>query len=398
MEPGLYNHNSELVPFSTEKRNTLAISIDQTKLTDLLTRLALDDIYNGSPVVFVDPTGEATDYILERIPKNRQADVILFDPARSPFAFNLLANIPPEKRDIFASTLLETVKGLWGYENAPTPVLDKYFRGSVHTAIQVYGTTLYSLKFILTDKTYRTELLSQIKDTVTDIFWKQYETLTDKEQRQDVDSLDNKLWAFLFSPLLRNCLDQRHNNLVFENKIVLVSLRTRELGTENASLLGALVLASLYIEDTPTNLYINGSRFGTAILGKLLTSCPLVNVTLAVQYLDQIAEQFQPVLLGGIGQIIAFRTSLKDSETLAPSFNLNNGFYKLSEMDGFGYGTSYISIDGTTTRLSPIDRQYPRSHQEDKIRRRCASQYTAPLSAIANRIDRFNTTPKKRKK
>ncbi len=391
MELGLHNINGTLVPLSVPKRNTLVIGIEESKNTDLLVRLALDDIYTGSPVVFVDPTGEATDFILERIPKNRQGDVILFDPARTPFAFNLLANIPPEKRDIFASTLLETVKGLWGYENSPTPVLDKYFRGAIHTAMSVRGTTLFSLKFLLTDKTYRTELLSQINDTVTDLFWQQYETLTDKEQRQDVDSLDNKLWAFLFSPLLRNCLDQKTNALVFENKIVLVSLRTRELGTENASLLGALVLACLYVEDTPTNLYINGSRFGTAILGKLLSTCPNVSTVLAVQFLDQIAEQFQPVLLGGIGQIVAFRTSLKDSETLAPSFNLNNGFYKLSEMDGFGYGTSYVSIDGTTTRLQPIDRQFPRSHQEDKIRRRCASQYTAPLASVQNRIDRFRS-------
>lgn len=398
MELGLYNLNSKLVPFVVDKRNTLIIGTQLANNTDLLTRLALDDIYNGSPVVFVDPTGEATDQILKYIPKQRQSDVILFDPARQPFAFNILSGIEDGKKDLFASTVLETVKGIWGYENAPTPVLDKYFRGALLTALAAPGSTFFSLKFLLTDKTYRTETLAQIKDTVLDIFWKDYETLTDKEQRQDIDSTVNKLWAFLFSPLVRNCLDQRHNAMSFNQKIVLVSLRSREVGSENAALLGALVLASLYIEDVEQNLYINGSKFGTAILGNLLSTCPNVNTVLAVQFLDQIRTEFQPVLLGGIGQLVAFRTSYRDNVTLAPDFNLNRDNYSLADMNALGERTSYACIDGTTTVLQPIDRNYPETHQAQKIIKRCMSQYTAPLSVIENRINRFNIQPKRKRK
>lgn len=389
MELGLYNNLSVPEPFVVEPRNTLIIGTQPDNNSSLLIRLALDDIYAGLPVVFVDPTGDNNDEILRYIPRNRQKDVIVFDPARQPFAFNIFANILGNRKDMFASTLMDTLKGVWFSRDVSTPVFDQYLRATLHTALAVSGTTFFSLKYILTSKKYRDELLNSIDDAVIKDFWNDYETLTPKEQRQDRSSTLNKLNAFLFSPLVRNCLDQKNNKLVFDEKIVLVSLRTRELGTENARLLGALVLALLYVEDVPQNLYINGSRFGTAILGSLLTTCPAVRTVLAVQYLDEIRKDFQPTLLGGVGQIVAFRTSSKDSETLGPDFNLTNDHYSLADMGKLGPQTSYVCIDGKTTVLQPLERDFAETHQEQKILARCLSQYTAPIDVIANRIERF---------
>lgn len=386
MELGLYNHLTQLLPFQVERRNTLVLGSMGTGKSTLLVRLALNDIYDGLPVCFVDPHGSAIDHILKHIPANRQKDVILFDPSRQPFAFNVFANIKEDKHNLFASTLLETVKGVWGYENVATPVLDQYFRAIIHTALASKGSTFLSLKFLLTNDSYRKQLLDSIDDTIIKDFWNDYETLTAKEQRQDVSSTVNKLRAFLFAPLVRNCLDQKKNCLLFKDKIVLCALRTRELGTENACLLGALVLASLYIEDVEQHLYIDGSRFGNAILGSLMSSCPSVSTVVSVQFLDQLSKDFQKTLLGGVGQVVAFRTSHHDSEVLSPDFNLNRDHFALNELKPY---TAMACIDGIPTELTMSEHTYPETNQAHKIIARCKSQYTAPIETVEARIKRF---------
>ena len=393
MELGLYNNLSILEPFITERRNTLVIGQQGTGKTSLLVRLALNDIHNNLPVTFID-NGKGVDEILKYIPKQRQPDVILFDPARFPFAFNILANVQKDKRELLASTILDTVKGVWGYENAPTPVLDQYFRGSLLTALSASDTSFLSLKFLLTNPSYRTQLLKYAHPILKD-FWNDYETLTAKEQRQALSSTLNKLQAFLFSPHVRNVLDQKDNRLLFKDKIVLVALRTRELGTENACLLGVLVLASLYMADTPQNLYLDGARYGTSILSKLLSDCPSVATVVAVQFLDQLRKEFQPHLIGGVGQIVAFRTSSHDAEILQPDFHLDrNDPIGLNELKWF---TAYACIDGKTTTLKMPQHTYLETHQERKIIDRCKSQCTAPIASIEKRLDRFLAQPRRKR-
>lgn len=383
------NHVGINVPFVVDPTNTLIIGTNDSNTSDLLIRLLLDDIHAGFPVVSIDPNGQINDEILKRIPRNRQKDVIVIDPSTQPFALNVFANILGSRKDLFASTLMDTLKGVWFARDTSTPVFDQYLRATLHLALSVTGTTFFSLKYILTNKDYRDTLLESIDDPVIKDFWRDFETLTPKEQRQDRSSTLNKLNAFAFSPVVRNVLDQKNNKLVFKDKVVLVTLRTRELGSENARLLGALILALLYMEDTPQNLYLSGASFGTAILGKLLTTCPSVRTTLAVQYLDEVRKDFQPTLLSGVGQIVAFKTSSRDSDTLGPDFHLNNDHYSLADMNALGPRTSYVCIDGVTTVLQPIDRTYPETHQAAKIMARCLSQYTAPLEVISNRIARF---------
>lgn len=383
MELGHYNHLTETIPFNTEKRSTLFIGKRQPELSDALIRLALDDIYNGESVVFIDPIGNCVAEILRKIPKDRQKDVLYFNPKTQPFAFNILHNA--QNAPLLASTILETLKGIWGYERTPTPNLDQYVRGGIQTLLGTEGSTMLHLKTLLTDNQYRDSV--QVQDPILKDFWTDYETLTSKEKRQDTASTLNKLRAFMFEPLVRNCLGQKTNKLVLKDRIVLVSLAEGELGSENSSLLGALILAQLYVEGVEglsTNLYIDGAhRFGSAILGKVLTSCSAVHTQLSIQFLDQFKTDFQSFILGTVGQIVAFKTSVKDAKELEPEFNLTNDHYKLFEQRQ-GYATA--SIDGAPHVLLMYPNQRPETGQGLRIIKRCASQCTQPLETIEKRI------------
>ena len=165
-----------------------------------------------------------------------------------------------------------------------------------------------------------------------------------------------------------------------------MSLRTRELGTDNARLLGALILALLYVEDTPQNLYLSGASFGTAILGKLLTTCPSVRTTLRVQYLQELSNDFKPALLGGVRTIVTLRTSNPDADYIRPYLNIRNGDFGTNEI---AHDEAYVCLDGITNRVRLEPHSYTETHQAEKIIARCLSQCTAPLSVIENRIERF---------
>ena len=362
MKLGLYNHLSEFVPFVSDARSSLLIGKPKTGKSTTLIRLALDSIYENKPIVFFDPRGSAVDEILKHIPNSRQKDVLYFNPSLYPFPFNILYDV--QEKALFTTTVLETVKGVWGYDKTPTPNIDQYIRAGIATLLE-YPSTLLDLKFLLTDTDYRTHVLNHVTDCLLKDFWHDFEKMTDKEQRQETASTLNKIRAFIFEPLVRNCIDQQKNKLSFTDTIVLVSLKDGELGAENASLLGALILAQLYVDGVrglPTTLFIDGAhRFGTAILGNILTNCPNVETHLTLQYLDQLSRDFQPTLLGSVEQIIAFKTSVRDAKILEPEFDLTNDQRHLFELHPF---TAYVG--STLIHTVPHNYMIPKKPRNTK--------------------------------
>jgi hypothetical protein len=373
MELGLFNRNSILTPFTVERRSTLILGKPQTGKSTALSRLALDDIHNGLPVVYIS---DSVENVLNHIPKSRQKDTILFEPSSFPFAFNILSSIPPNRHALFASTFLKTVKGVWGYENVATPVLDQYIRAGIQSLLQV-PSTLVSLKFLLTDKNFRKDIQGQLTDPILKDFWDDYETLTDKEKRQDTSSTLNKIRSFLFEPNVRNCLDQKTNKLSF-NGIVLVSLKD-ELG-ENACLIGALVLCLLYVhvlEGVETNLYIDGAhKYGP--IDHLISR---IHTVFTLQFLDQVKNPAP--LIGSVGQILAFRSSVRDSDFLEPEFNLTNDHFPLFALKPY---RAMVAIDGIPTELHMLPHFYKKTDGE-KIRKR-SQTLSQPLHIIEKRLER----------
>ena len=174
--------------------------------------------------------------------------MIYFTPDRDfPFGFNILANIPGDKHTLFSATILETVSAIWGY-NTPTPNFDQYIGAGIGILLEAQGTTFLSLKDVLTDPEHRKQILRQVKDPILKNLWYDIEKFGNREKRHDTSSTLNRVYAFLLEPLVRNCVCQKHNHMSFKDKIVIVDLKEHEIGKENASLLGALILTQLYIE------------------------------------------------------------------------------------------------------------------------------------------------------
>jgi hypothetical protein len=357
---GTVNHAGIFNTFDVPRSHTLIIGRGRGKST-LIKNLALDDIHNNLPVVYFG------DDILDYIPKERRTSTVLVEPHVQPFPFNPLAKVPTDRHALVASVILDALKSAWHYENASTPNIDLYVRASIQTLLHVPGTSLLSLKYILTSQSYRTYILGNVLDPFLKDFWNDFEQIKDKDRRQEIASTLNKVWSFLLDPYIRNVLDQEKNRMSLKDTVVLLSFRKEQLGY-NAQLLGTLAIAHIYLEGLlglRQTVYIDDARrFGTALLVALM-ECPNITVVLSLKYLDQLQPDLIKPIVGSVQQFVAFRTSIEDEHTLHREFNIPNMAEQLHQIEDF---TAYHSIDGTQTLVRMDGFGYTPQGSAEKIR------------------------------
>src|SRR5204862_421792 len=83
-----------------------------TGKSTLLETLIRQDIEAGAGLALLDPHGDLVERLLAGIPSQRKGDVVSFEvpDAVHPLGFNPLESIPPAKRALAASGLLDVFK------------------------------------------------------------------------------------------------------------------------------------------------------------------------------------------------------------------------------------------------------------------------------------------------
>jgi hypothetical protein len=208
----------------------------------------------------------------------------------------------------------------------------------------------------------------------------------------------NKLGQFLSDPMLRNIFGQKQNKidleeLMNEQKILLINLSKGKIGEENSSFFGAMFLTKikqagmaraklepqdrhdfyLYVDefqnivtDTFENILSEARKYG-------------INLTVAHQYVGQLLPKVQQAVLGNIGSIISFRVGGDDATKLKPEFA---PVFDVKDMINLGVGEFYIkmTIDGEsydpfsaeTLRVLPATHPSYRKEVIDASRRKFA--------------------------
>ena len=275
-------------PIFNDRRFSHSLVIGKTgvgKSTALL-RWILDDILDVEGIAVVDPHGDLAEAIIARVPRHRRADVIWFNPVEQPTAINIFDSVPEERKAFVASSVTDSFKAIWGYQDMPTPALEQFLFNGARAMMDVPDGTLFGLKFLLTSPTYRRRVVSHIKDPIIADFWKTdfAEHMPEREQRQRTLSTLNKIGALISDPAIRNCIAQSKNKIDFrsiieDRKIFIAALPQGRLGIEKASLIGSLLLSQLQLsalsrtgERTPFHLYIDECHhFAPGTLAEMLS-------------------------------------------------------------------------------------------------------------------------------
>jgi hypothetical protein len=214
----------------------------------LLLNMTVEAIRAGMGGLVLDPTGELTGLILDRIPTERAADVDLLDlgEASRPPALNLLACSPADgdaQAQAICGIFARLFSRFWG------PRTEDILRSALTTLLcgrdpAGPAPTLADVLMLLSDPGERSRY--RASDPVAlDEFWRQWQTLSEPARVQALAPLSNKLRALLGNRTLRNMLCQPSapdlTERINAGRWLIVSL-PQTLGEDAADLIGSVLL------------------------------------------------------------------------------------------------------------------------------------------------------------
>jgi len=364
---GHYNHLTVLRPYDLQSRSVYVIGAQGTGKSTLLETLALDEIVSGNAIVFIGNVAE----ILSRIPKRDQDRVVYISPSETPFALNFLSGVPVHLHSRYTNAIVDSLIGLSEFTIDPV-LLNRYLGYAVQTLLAVKDTSLIETKLLFTSDEYRERVLKAIDDLIIKDFWKDYGAQKSDRRLDKADSTLSRLYAINREPCVRLCLGQAKNKLVFEDKIVLLNLK--DIGDDNAKVLGALVLAYLLTQDVNTTVFVDDAKPYRTMLGKLKTG-KVYSSRFIDEKLYELAQH-----------VVAFRTSAKDAKVLTLDLHRTGSGPAMAEIPDF---EAYVSEVASSEHIKTLPHQRPLTNEAAKIKKRCASQYTQPREAVEKRLAKY---------
>ena len=266
--------------------------------------------------------------------------MILFDvgDAEYPIGFNLLQADNEDEKNRIASGVVSTFQKL--FDNSRGPRLEYILRNVVLSVIDYPNATLMHILRVLTDKEFREEVISHIKDSVLLKFWNnEFNKWQDKQREEAVGPITNKVGQFLSSRLVRNIFGQPRTKLSIrkamdEGKIILVNLSKGKIGEDNANMIGSLLVTKIQIDAMgradmaknlrkPFYLYIDEfQNFATKSFATILSEARKYKLSLIVanQYTSQLDETIKDAIFGNVGTIFSFTLGYDDASVMTSQF------------------------------------------------------------------------------
>lgn len=252
---------------------------------------------------------------------------------------------------------------------------------------------------VLTDKNFREEVISNVKDAVVLKFWtSEFNKWNDKQRDEAISPITNKVGQFLSSKLVRNIFGQPRTKLnlrkaMDEGKIILVNLSKGKIGEDNANMIGSLLVTKFQIdamsradiavhERRPFYLYIDEfQNFASESFVTILSEARKYKLSLIVanQYTSQLMESIRNAIFGNVGTTIAFTLGKDDADLIAGQFKSMIGVNDLISLPKY---TAYtrLMIDGISSdpfSMKTLAIATPEGSLEliDKIRKQSRQRY-----------------------
>lgn len=339
--------------------------------TTLLLNMILNDIYSGEGLCFIDPHGDAVEKLLDYIPPSRVDDVIYFNPADTeyPIPINVLGQVAPERRHILVSSVISIFRMLnpehWQHRQ------EHILRNSLLALLEAEeAPTLLDVYRLLSDWRYRKAVVAKVTDPVVKAFWTgEFSKYVYQFKGEALAPIQNKLGAFLTSPLVRNIVAQKESKVDFREvmdggKVLLVNLSKGRLGEDNSSFLGALVIARLQLaalsridmrEDARRDFYLYVDEFQSFMASEGLDAALSearkyrLCLVLAHQYLGQLDQRVREAVFGNVGTVVAFPVGPTNGEALEGQFRPQFERRDLVDHDKYHVYVK-LAIDGKASR------------------------------------------------
>jgi type IV secretory pathway VirB4 component len=322
------------------RRHIWTIGKTGTGKSTMIANMAIDDLKKGRGIAVIDPHGDLCEILLDYVPKSRINDVIYFNPADKdyPIVINPLEVTNKEEAELVVSGIVSIFNKIFGFSWGPR--LEYILRTSLLTLSDVPNTTLKDIPLLLTNQSYRNQIVSKITEPTLKSFWvDEFDKMPPNLQKEAISPILNKVGQFVTSPLIRTVIGSpkstiKLDDVMNDGKILFANLSQGRLGEDNAALLGAMLitklqLAAMHRVDMPEEarrdfyLYVDEfQNFATGSFIKIMSEARKyrLNIMLANQYMAQIPEEVQKAILGNAGTIISFSVGAGDASILFKEF------------------------------------------------------------------------------
>lgn len=350
------NFHRQFKPFGIKQADRLShvYVIGKTGVgkSTLLETLALGDLQAGRGFALIDPHGDLVERIRDSATPAQREKLIYLDAADpgQPFGYNPLRRVRDDKIPLAASGLLEAIRKIW--PDAWGVRMEHVLRNTLFALLERDGSTLPDIVRLYTDKEFRKQVTSRVRNDVVRAFWtEEFAHYPDRLRAEAVAPIQNKLGALLTDPrlfniLVRPAVDIHFRKLMDEGGVLLVNLAKGRLGEDGASVLGGLIvstigLAALSRADKPANtrrpffLYVDEFQsFTTLSFANMMAELRKygVGLVLAHQHLHQLEPDIRHAVLGNAGTLVSFRVGPEDAGVLAAEFQPKFGMLDLQNL------------------------------------------------------------------
>ena len=349
------------------------------KSTIMLTQ-AIDDMDNGRGFTFIDPHGEAVEFLLRHFPKERIDDLIYFDLWNTayPIGLNPLEVSPDDsdEKDVVTNDLVEMFIQMYGHEIFG-PRIQDYFRNACLLLMdQPEGWTIVDIMRLFTDEAFAEAKIRNLKDPVVAAWWnKTYKKMGDREKAEIIPFIQAKFWPFTTGVYVRNIIGQSKSafkmyDAMQQKKIILMNLAKGISGEETSKLIGKIIamqvklsaLKRAKIEEkdrVPHYLYVDEfQNYVSQSFESIMSEARKYRLGLVVahQYTDQLKQgglwgelDLSKTIFGNIGNMFVYKVGAPDAEFLAKEFEPEFSQTDLTSTEAF-MGACKISINNQQTR------------------------------------------------
>lgn len=348
----IYRNKETLVRIKKEdrRRHVYIIGMTGTGKSKLMVNMALQDVYNGEGICYIDPHGEEAELIAANIPEERKKDVIYFDPSDTerPIGLNMLEAKTNEEKDFATQEIIEILYKLMPSRDMGGPMFEHYMRNAILLLMADKDDqgTFVEIPRIFVDEDFRNHKLSKCADILVRSFWEKEYTASQRGST-GADMLSyiiSKVGRFIENEMMRNIIGQPYSGFnlreIMDNrKILLINLSKGKLGETNSDLLGLMLVSKLQMAamsraDIPQEkrydfyLYIDEfQNYVTDSIATILAEARKyrLNLNMAHQYIAQLSKNqntsVRDAVFGNVGTLCTFRIGVEDAEFLAKQFS-----------------------------------------------------------------------------
>lgn len=344
-----YGGETTDIGLTEEERQTHMYILGRTGSgkTTLMFSMTKHDIEQGRGLAFIDPHGDVAEDLVASIPLERKDDLIYVNPIdlKFPIGINLLELTPgldedaaELEKEVVAEGVISLFRKVFSQgEQSNAHRIEYILRNTIYTAFTVEGCTLFTINKILTNPTFRKQVISGLKDEDLIDFWKyEFGKAGDFQVVKMTQGVTAKVGRFMRSPTAKRILEQPKSTINFDDvinqgKILICNFSQGKLGEDSSRLMGTTIMTKLqqaalkraYIpQDKRTSFYLyvdEFQTFATQSFSKMVTEgrkykMPLI---IAEQSTSQQKDKdITNIILANVTTVVSFRSGNHIDEEL----------------------------------------------------------------------------------